>query len=423
MARTLIICPTFDHADTLFASVASVQAQKDHDWELVVICDGSPDRSVDILTAVSATDPRVRFIVQPKGERLGEAYRDPVIRESNAEFVCHIGDDDLWAAQHLDVMTGMLKDADFAMQASLEFGSGGTWAWNIANLGTDMSRELSGRAKPVLLNAGLNNFAVRRDAYLRLPRGWSPSPVGMGSDVFMCVEYVKRSEMRVASSAATSFVKLPSRLHRKLYSPERRLAELMPVLARINERGFLQNARSEAVLGMPIMRAMFFADAGAKETLETALHDIGLKAVGAERDPVTAINASVMEVPLTASQLDQCEMAWLMLRCVIDDTVHDRLSALSEQGLAWLMTPYLEVVGQQDVPLALRIADVLEEGLGLDEIGNAYRIRAQILSGLLEQARIGLDIAEKRWPEAGWLHTMQIWHRTQSRKNDAQTGR
>lgn len=102
MPSILILCPTFDHADTLFASTASVRAQKFQDWELVVIGDGAPDRTGEIISTISQEDERIRYEAHPKSERYGEIYRDRVIRESQAEVVLQLGDDDLWAPDHIE---------------------------------------------------------------------------------------------------------------------------------------------------------------------------------------------------------------------------------------------------------------------------------------------------------------------------------
>ena len=153
MARTLILCPTHDHADTLFASIASVQAQRDADWQMVVIGDGAPERTADIVMAIGERDPRIRYRPHPKGERFGEAYRDAVIRESPAEFICHLGDDDLWSDRHLDTMTAMLAQADWAMQGELALSVDGAFTWRFANHGTDLARELAGKDAPRMLDS------------------------------------------------------------------------------------------------------------------------------------------------------------------------------------------------------------------------------------------------------------------------------
>ena len=157
MVRTLILCPTHDHCDTLLAAVASVQAQRDPDWRLVVIGDGAPARTGQILAELQARGPRVTYRAFPKGDRFGEVYRDAVIRETEAEFICHLGDDDLWSDRHLQTMTAMLDHADWAMQAELNLLVDGSWMWRIANQAGRLARLLHRADLPGMLGGGLNN--------------------------------------------------------------------------------------------------------------------------------------------------------------------------------------------------------------------------------------------------------------------------
>lgn len=416
MPRTLILCPTHDHADTLFASVASVRAQQDTDWELVVICDGAPDRSIEILEATRAADPRVRFVVHPKGERLGEAYRDPIVRGTDAEFICHIGDDDLWCDTHLGVMRRMLDNADYAMQGTLESEAGGTWVWNFAQSGTHGARALAHGDPPAIPTAGLNPFAVRRAAYERLESGWSPAPPGLGSDVHMCVKYVRRDDMRIASSAMTSFVKLPSRLRRQAFNPTERLVDLMPVLARINRADYLAGCRRDAVIGTPVMRALYHADAGACASLEGALARIGIRAVAPHATPSIVTGNDTMDVPLTPSQSLQCRMAWLLLRVGRSRSAPEELAVAAAHGISWLLTPYLETWGQYAPDPALEAAQELRRAHVEIEVMTAFIIRTLILQRDLSAAEAELSAASDIWADTGWLAQMRAWYSDTERR-------
>ena len=183
MPKVLILCPTFDHTETLFASTASVRAQSFRDWELVVIGDGAPARTAEIMSALSRTDSRISYVAHTKSERFGEIYRDQVIRESTAEVVLQLGDDDLWVSDHVDCMLGLLRDAEWGNQAPLRVASDGAAEWWPINHGTPQIRSSIVRGVPV--SAGPNFVAYRREAYLRLPEGWTCAPPNGPSDAFM----------------------------------------------------------------------------------------------------------------------------------------------------------------------------------------------------------------------------------------------
>ena len=314
MVRTLILCPTHDHCDTLLAAVASVQAQRDPDWRLVVIGDGAPARTGQILAELQARGPRVTYRAFPKGDRFGEVYRDAVIRETEAEFICHLGDDDLWSDRHLQTMTAMLDHADWAMQAELNLLVDGSWMWRIANQAGRLARLLHRADLPGMLGGGLNNVAYRRAAYLGLPRGWQAAPQGHPSDVYMWLEFLRRPGLRIASSADTTFVKFPGSAARKTHAPTQRLAEMAPVLAGINRPDYIADARGAADVAVPLLQAMFLARAGDATSPESALDRIGLRAVGPRDVPQTVTDGDAMPVPLTAMQRDLSDLAWLLLR-------------------------------------------------------------------------------------------------------------
>lgn len=120
MARVLILCPTFNHVDTLYVSLASAQARSFTDWTLTVIGDGAPERTGQIVAGISAHDPRISYAAHPKSERYGEVHRDSIIRKSDAEIICHLGDDDIWSHDHLETLINTLEGADWASVGVLD---------------------------------------------------------------------------------------------------------------------------------------------------------------------------------------------------------------------------------------------------------------------------------------------------------------
>ena len=94
---------------------------------------------------------------------------------------------------------------------------------------------------------------MRRSAYLTLASGWTPAPTTQASDIHTWTKFLRRVDLRVASQARSSFVKLPGRASRHDHPPVRRLAELLPVLAQVNRTGFLDQAHAQATVGVSDM--------------------------------------------------------------------------------------------------------------------------------------------------------------------------
>ncbi|MCQ0988014.1 glycosyltransferase family 2 protein [Jiella marina] len=344
MARTLILCPTHDHADALYMSIASVRAQRDTDWRMVVICDGSPQRTIDILEQISQEDPRVTYERHPKGERFGEAYRDPVIRNASEPYVCHLSDDDIWACDHLETMTAMLDRADFAFEASLLVFETQIPAWHICNHGTKPGRKM--------LPSGLNNIAYRRDMYLRLEEGWTPAPPKAPSDVYMWRKFFRHEDMRVACRARQTFLKLPSQDSRRIHAnPERRLVDLGPWLAKVNQPETISQLLKRAGLGEMIARTFIAHEVQQVATFEAAMERCRLRAVHEDAPGNIAVDGEVMEVPLTSDQVWVARLVFLALKAGSPDATQPEKIRFVEAA-------------RNAVPRARAVAAVLERRAG-----------------------------------------------------------
>lgn len=87
-----MVLPVFNGEKYLSAAVSSVLEQTCSDFELVVVDDGSTDRTGEILAAIA--DPRLRVIRHPRNCGLVAALNEG-IRNSGGEFVARMDADDL----------------------------------------------------------------------------------------------------------------------------------------------------------------------------------------------------------------------------------------------------------------------------------------------------------------------------------------
>lgn len=308
MSAILILCPTFDHTETLFASVASVRAQKFRDWEMVVIGDGAPGRTAEIMAEIAAIDSRVRYEPHPKSARFGELYRDRVIRESKADVVLQLGDDDLWAPDHIDCMLDLLRGADWANQAPLRVAPDGSAEWRPVNHGT--AHMCSSIVRGVPVSAGPNFVAYRREVYLRLPEGWTCAPAPGPSDAYTWGKFFRNSGLAVASTAASTAIKFPSHVPgRAGIDSSRRLSELQPWLGRIAEPGFVRRVCAEASVRSRFSSLYKIHAAAGAGSWREALQQCGFEPVPADGSFRPAYNGDPMLLPLTSRQMEEAEVA------------------------------------------------------------------------------------------------------------------
>lgn len=97
--RVSVIIPAYNAERWLPATLDSVCSQSLLEIEILVVDDGSTDRTVEIAAAFAARDPRVRIIYQ---ENAGVgAARNRAIAEAAGEYIAPLDADDLWYPEKL----------------------------------------------------------------------------------------------------------------------------------------------------------------------------------------------------------------------------------------------------------------------------------------------------------------------------------
>lgn len=186
--KNLLIIPTHAHPHTLPYAIKSAQNQTITDLDIVVIGDGVTD---DTRVAVEPflADERVRFLDKPKAIRHGEEYRDHVIRNSLAETVCYLGDDDLLFPNHLQLMGEHLSGVDFVNPLPIFINFDGSLHYISTDLANPDSLLWHLDEQVHRNSVSLTGVMHTRESYLRLPFGWRPAPPGRWTDHYMWQQY------------------------------------------------------------------------------------------------------------------------------------------------------------------------------------------------------------------------------------------
>jgi glycosyltransferase involved in cell wall biosynthesis len=101
-----VIMPAYNAEQYIGQAIQSVLAQSCKNWELIVVDDGSTDRTSQILAGFS--DPRIRVHHQPNG---GEACaRNTALDLIQGKFLAFLDSDDVFLPEHLKLTSGYLND-------------------------------------------------------------------------------------------------------------------------------------------------------------------------------------------------------------------------------------------------------------------------------------------------------------------------
>lgn len=102
-----VIIPAFNAAETIADTLTSLLAQTHHDWEGIVVDDGSTDATADVVRRFAQHDARIRLLQQANA---GEsAARNTGLAVARFDWLLFLDADDWIASEHLERMTAELR--------------------------------------------------------------------------------------------------------------------------------------------------------------------------------------------------------------------------------------------------------------------------------------------------------------------------
>jgi glycosyltransferase involved in cell wall biosynthesis len=105
-----VVIPAYNHERFVGAALESVLNQSMSDVEVVVIDDGSTDRTGEIVK--SCADPRVRYFYQENQDAFNALNRG--LRETSGDFVAILNSDDVYARTRLERLLEVHRKTDCA---------------------------------------------------------------------------------------------------------------------------------------------------------------------------------------------------------------------------------------------------------------------------------------------------------------------
>lgn len=103
-----IIMPAYNAETTISDSIRSVKAQSYHNWELIVVNDGSIDRTSSIVEEFRKNESRIIHIKLDTNAGLPNA-RNVGCRVAKGELIAFLDSDDIWKQNKLQIQVGFHK--------------------------------------------------------------------------------------------------------------------------------------------------------------------------------------------------------------------------------------------------------------------------------------------------------------------------
>jgi glycosyltransferase involved in cell wall biosynthesis len=116
MPRISVIIPAYNHAEFIGVAIDSVLAQTYRDFELIVVNDGSPDDTEEILRP-NIESGKIQYIRQ---DNQGvAAARNRGAAEARGEYLAFLDDDDCWPPDKLEWQVAIMESSDAVMVAGI----------------------------------------------------------------------------------------------------------------------------------------------------------------------------------------------------------------------------------------------------------------------------------------------------------------
>jgi len=104
-----VIMPTYNRANLIGKAIESVINQKYENWELLIIDDGSEDKTKQVVEKF--VDKRIKYIYQENQER--SAARNNGITHSIGEFICFLDSDDYYLPEFLTEFEKAIRENNY----------------------------------------------------------------------------------------------------------------------------------------------------------------------------------------------------------------------------------------------------------------------------------------------------------------------
>lgn len=103
-----VVMPAYGVEKYLTKAVESIKSQTFSDWELIIVEDGSPDKTGELAEKLKETDARIKVVHHEKNKGLSEA-RNTGIEHASGRYIWFMDPDDTVDHNLLEQVAGSLE--------------------------------------------------------------------------------------------------------------------------------------------------------------------------------------------------------------------------------------------------------------------------------------------------------------------------
>lgn len=106
-----IITPTFNSEKFISETIHSVQNQTYENWEMIIVDDGSSDKTIEIINSIAKTENRIRSY--PQTQNIGPAKaRNIGIDKARGKYMTFLDADDIWFPNFVENSIKTIKETN-----------------------------------------------------------------------------------------------------------------------------------------------------------------------------------------------------------------------------------------------------------------------------------------------------------------------
>ena len=104
-----VVIPAYNGERYFPATLESVIKQTTHDWEIVVVDDGSSDGTPGLLAGYAAKYPQIRIFRNEQNSGIAKTLNRG-IREARGEWIVRLDSDDLFTTDYLETLRSFIAE-------------------------------------------------------------------------------------------------------------------------------------------------------------------------------------------------------------------------------------------------------------------------------------------------------------------------